>query len=130
MHVQTFAERASTLENRFFAEVDKELLKRIRDELAEQEAIASLRAASGISDEQLLSELVHIEVQPETLAAVSLIPLVVAAWASGEVAEDQRKKILAVEREAGITENSPSDRLLNHWLVVHPVNPAGLQFLR
>lgn len=116
MHTLSFKDRAAALENEFYKRVDDELLRNMRRDLAEREAKEAIRSASGIQNDEVLAELVRIEVQAETLAAVSLIPLVAIAWADGKVADGERAKILAVEGEAGISPESLSHQLLNHWL--------------
>jgi hypothetical protein len=120
MQVLSFTERAKSLENVFFQRVDQQLLGNIRGRLEEHDAITALRAASGVRNDELLAELVRIEVQPETLAAVTLIPLVAVAWADGKVTDAERRKILAAEHAAGIGEDAPSHQLLNHWLDHNP----------
>lgn len=120
MNAKSFNERAKALENLFYQQVDHQLLETMRNELAEQEAKEALRTASGISNEEVLTELVHIEVAPATLAAVSLIPLVAIAWADGKVTEAERESILTAEAEANITKDSPCHQLLIHWLESNP----------
>jgi hypothetical protein len=120
MHTMSFDERAHSLENAFFHEVDKKLLEKMRQQLQEQEASSSLHSISGIQDDALVAELVEIGVRPETLSAVALIPLVMATWADGKPDDKERKAILAVEREAGIETDAPSHRLLEHWLQKRP----------
>lgn len=116
MHTMTFSERAQALENEFFHRVDQQLLDKLRRELSEQRAKAALQSASGINDDELLTELVRIGVRPETLAAVSLIPLVAVAWADGKLDPEERRQVLAAEQEAGISTDDPSHHLLEQWL--------------
>ena len=116
MHTMTFSERAQALENEFFHRVDQELLNKLRQEVSEQEAKATLRAASGMADDTLLTELVRIGVRPETLAAMTLIPLVAVAWADGKLDEDEKRQVMAAERDAGVASDAPSHELLEQWL--------------
>ncbi len=120
MHTMTFSERAQQLENEFFYRVNQQLLDKLRRQISEQQAKEALRAACGMDDGTLLTELVRIGVRPETMAAVALIPLACIAWADGKVEEDEKRQILAAERDAGITADSPSHQLLEHWLEQQP----------
>ena len=120
MNALSFNECAKALENLFYQQVDHKLLETMRGELAEQKAKEALRAVSGIGNEDVLTELVHIEVEPATLAAVSLIPLVAVAWADGKVTDAECERIVAAEEEANIDKDSPCHQLLNHWLESNP----------
>ena len=108
------------MEDAFFHRVDQQLREAIRAEIVEKESEAALKVALGVSDHSLLAELVAIGVQPETVAAIALIPLVAVAWADGKVDDNQRRRILEAEQELHIRRGSPSHRLLEHWLDENP----------
>ena len=68
--------------------------------------------------------LLALEIDSETLAALTLIPLVEVAWADGSIAQQERDAILEAAASVGITPESESYFLLGNWLKKAP--PAGL----
>lgn len=120
MHIQTFQERARALEDAFFYQVDQRLLAKLHEEFVAQKNRDALQAASGIADAELLDELVRIGVRPETLSAVSLIPLVMVAWADGKIDADEIRTIAKAEKDAGIAPDSMTHQMLEHWLTHKP----------
>ncbi len=120
MASEFLGDRRRALEESFFHECDKELVKRLKADLAEKERKKALSAASGIEDDSILESLLSVDVSSETLACVSLIPLVVVAWADGEVQDQERTAILSAADEFGIHSNDPSYNLLENWLSDKP----------
>src|SRR5262245_61795857 len=61
----------------------KEDVASFRAALAAEEAAAAgaLGRATGIDDPELLARLAELGIRPETLAALTLIPLIETAWA-------------------------------------------------
>ena len=74
--------RGKALEDLFFANRDQELMAKLRGELVTEKKLEALSAASGITDQHTLDMLISNEVTPETLTAVSLIPLVCLLYTS------------------------------------------------
>jgi hypothetical protein len=115
-----FGDRRKALEDSFFLERDQQLLERMRLELETVEDRKHLAHVSGILDEQVLMNLVKAGVRAETLAAVSLIPLVEVAWADGAVTPDEQAAVLKAAAETGITEGSAAYAMLGQWLGQRP----------
>jgi len=115
-----FGDRRKALEDSFFHERDQFLLEKIRMELEAIEEHRHLAHVSGILDDKVLASLVKAGVRAETLAAVSLIPLVEVAWADGAVSADEREAVLKGAADNGIKEGSASHELLKHWLKDRP----------
>lgn len=113
-----FAERERALEEEFFHRSNKELLEQLRESLAEQAIHEALAAATGIDDPALLDELVANEVRPESVAALTLAPLVLVAWADGGVDQHERKNVLNAADEKGLDEIAL--RLLENWMAMEP----------
>lgn len=114
------AERKKGLEEAFFAEQDAILRRRLReaDEVkARRDALAS---ASGIKDAAVLDKLAAAGLTGETVAALSLVPLVLVAWADGEVDERERAAALSAAEEIGLSRDEPSHALLQGWLDRRP----------
>jgi hypothetical protein len=120
MQETAFEERRRALEDEFFYRVDKELLARLRKKFADQAAKRALAAASGFTDDVLLDELVELKMSPETLGALSLIPLVLVAWADRTVDAKERTAVLQAAIDEGIARSSPAYGLLEFWLENDP----------
>jgi hypothetical protein len=117
---ETFVASGRDLEDTFFMKQDRELLAS-RAELAKMaETKEALAAVSGIKDEAVLQKLVDINVRPETLAALSAIPLVEVVWADGHVDADERKFVLDFAGKQGIASGSVGHGLLERWLAHRP----------
>ncbi len=117
---EAFKERERALEEAFFHQVDKKLLADLKAKLATEADRQQLAAATGFTDEELLDELVDIGVSAEAIAAMSLVPLILVAWADGKMDAKERPAILKAAREEGIAEPTPAGQLLRHWLDVKP----------
>lgn len=113
-------DRRRGLEEAFFTQHNRELLERMRQKASHEEALAGLTAASGITNLAVLEELVARGVRPETLAALSLLPLVLVAWADGSISEAEKNAVLAAAGDRGVAPGSAAHELLQGWLQIHP----------
>ena len=116
----SFVDRAQALEDEFFAAQDAELLRQLRDEHRSDDRHAALAAASGISDESTLAALDSLGVNPTTLSALQLIPLIAVAWADGQIQTAERNAILAAAEDSGIGGGRAARKLLMSWLENKP----------
>lgn len=112
--------RGKALENAFFGERDQELLEKLKAELEGKEARDVLRSVSGIEDEAVLDKLIGAGVSPESLSAVSLIPLVSVAWCDNSMESTEKTAILEAASSAGIEKESAAAALLDTWLESRP----------
>ncbi|MDP6443557.1 MAG: hypothetical protein QGG36_02790 [Pirellulaceae bacterium] len=108
--------RRKALETSFFVQRDQELLAELRKDMTKE----SLAELSGVSDAALLDRLIELGVSAETLAALSLAPLVAVAWADGSIAENERDAILRSADEAGLSKGHEAYGLLVNWLEEKP----------
>ena len=106
------------LEDEFFARKQAELIQKMRAERAREENRAHLAHVTGIEDRQLLDALVDPGLHAESLAALSLVPMVEVAWADGTVDAEERAALLKVAAEHGLTE--VGHELLASWLDQRP----------
>jgi hypothetical protein len=83
-------------------------------------ARAALAAASRITDDVLLDQLVAFGISPDTLTALSLVPLVEVAWADGKVEDAEKRAILAAAGAAGLNEASAGHKLIEGCLSERP----------
>jgi hypothetical protein len=88
--------------------------------LEELSARREIATATGISDGEVLAELAGLGIRVDTLTALTLIPLIDAAWADGEMDERERDTILTAAGSAGIEAGSASHRLLEIWTLEEP----------
>ena len=75
----------------------------------EAEAAGALGRATGIDDPDLLARLAELGIRPETLAALTLIPLIETAWADGVMHAKERDAVLRGAATSGI---APDEREL------------------
>jgi hypothetical protein len=115
-----FSTRRRDLEDRFFREQDQILLQALREKRESKRRREELSEASGITDEQLLNQLDEMDIQCETLAALSLIPMLAVAWADGAVDPKERRAVIAAAEEEGIEPEHPAHQLLENWLNEKP----------
>ncbi len=86
----------------------------------EAEAAGALGRATGIDDPDLLARLAELGIRPETLAALTLIPLIETAWADGVMHAKERDAVLRGAATSGIAPASASYRLLELWTIERP----------
>ncbi|HEY8611447.1 MAG TPA: hypothetical protein VIL69_09185 [Roseomonas sp.] len=113
-------ERRRALEEAFFARHNDELIRRLHASDPDRSEKEKLADASGLRDEKLLDRLVALGFGSATVAALSLVPLVVVAWADGVVGEKERAAILSAAGEAGLDGTGPGRDLLSRWLAEAP----------
>lgn len=109
-----------TLIDAIFHEQDQELRKAFRDRMAKMERRDQLAQVSGIRDEAVLERLIELDIGPETLAALEIVPLVCVAWADGKVQTKERETIIAAAKAAGIPSQDGRYPLLEYWLKRRP----------
>lgn len=117
-----FRSRERALENAFFLDVDKKLLAQLKAQLDAEEQVRQLRKHTGFTDGHLLDELVELGVSVESLTAMSIIPLVLVAWADFQVDKLERFDILTAAAEVGIETDTPAGQFLSHWLDNRPTH--------
>jgi hypothetical protein len=108
--------KARRLEDAFFLQNDKSLIEKQKALKRMKETKDALRKASGIHNEAVLQKLVELDVRPETIASLSVIPLVEVAWADGSVSKSEEGAVLAGARKTGIKEHTMEYALLKQWL--------------
>lgn len=112
--------QASRLEDEFFAKQDAVLIEQRKKLVAMERTQAALTSISGIRNETILKKLVELNIQPDLLATLTLVPLVEVAWADGEVQEKERKAILTSAIKAGMSQGSIDYTILEEWLKKNP----------
>lgn len=115
-----FDDRRRALEESFFQQQNAALADKLRAQKQAQEAKRVLAELSGVRDERLLDELVGVGVTAESIAALTLYPLVAVAWADGRLEAKEKTAVLRAAHEQGVAEGTPAHALLESWLAAAP----------
>lgn len=116
----TLEERGRALENQFFDKENKAKLAAMKQKLENQQSREELRKASGMTDEAVLDRLVALGLRANTIAALSLVPLIQVAWADGSIQENERSAILQGAHGKGLEQGTDGYELLQTWLSKKP----------
>ena len=114
------SDRGRALEDKFFAERERQLLEALRAKAEAKESAEVLASETGIQDAPLLARMVALGVRADTLAAFAVVPLLHVAWGDDLLDTAERE---AIEREAlgsGISRESGAFTLLSAWLTREP----------
>lgn len=110
-------DRGKVLEDEFFRREDQRLIGRLNELRAAEATREALAKASGITKPAVLDELVALGIRAETVAALSIVPLVEVAWADGTLDAKERR---AIVDQAGVARDSTVGALLEAWLDRRP----------
>jgi len=111
---------AFNLEQEFFYKEDQKLIEKLREMRRMQETREALAQVSGISNEAVLNRLVELQVRPETIAALVLVPLIEIAWADGRLDEKERNAVLGATDHLSSAGRNIDRVLLEEWLKEKP----------
>jgi hypothetical protein len=116
MSEEFLGDRRKALEEEFFAKQNRQLLRELQRTTAAKARQEALASASGITDSAVLEQLAAVDLSGETVAALSLVPLVEVAWADGHLDAKERSALLTAAEQAGLNKDSASYQLLDEWL--------------
>jgi len=85
-----------------------------------EESRDSLEKISGIQNQEVLDRLVTLDVRPEMLATLCVVPLVEIAWADGTLDQKEKDAILTAAQQENWLKESPDYALLEEWLQTRP----------
>jgi hypothetical protein len=117
---RSLQDRQHALEDAFYREETETYRTQLEPDREEKSAVEDLAAASDISDEAVLRRLAGLGIRVDTLAALTLIPLIEVAWADGKMDAKEREAILCGAESTGISRESPSHALLRIWIEDQP----------
>jgi hypothetical protein len=103
-----------------FHEQDNEVRQAFRERMEKMARRDQLTQVSGIRDDVLLDRLIELDIGPEALAALEIVPLVFVAWADNRVQPEEKEKVIALAQAAGIKPQDGRYPLLEHWLKKRP----------
>ena len=107
---------AQTIERQFFTEEDKRLFEKLR----KKEKREALRDLVQVEDDAFLERLIELGISPETVLALTLVPLIAVVWADGKLEDREREAIIKAAEENGILEGTAEYQLLKTWLSRRP----------
>ena len=113
-------DRQQALEDAFYRKDTESYRVQLELRREEEDALEDLATASGISDEAVLRRLAGLGIRADTLAALTLIPLIEVAWADGKMDAKEREAVLSGAESTGIERESPSHGLLEIWIEDQP----------
>ena len=116
----SLSEQGRILADKFFLERDKKLIEDLNHLEKMKETKKVLSKVSGITDDDVLQKLVDLNIRPEILATLAVVPLVEVAWADGKVDEREKKAVLEAAKKSFILKDSPDFDLLRQWLTHKP----------
>lgn len=116
--------KVNDLEEQFFLKENEKLKEKYRAMRELKETKEALAAASGITDDLVLEKFIALGIRPETIASISLVPLVEVAWADGTIDPKEKDAILQTIGKFGWTPDSANYVVLNQWLEQKP--PASM----
>jgi hypothetical protein len=111
-----FLSSGRELEDAFFLAKDKMLMEQQAILKKMKETKDSLREASGIENDAVLQKLVDLNIPPQIVASLALIPLIEVAWADGAIQKKEKEIIL----KAAHCNSKVDQALLTQWLVNKP----------
>jgi hypothetical protein len=106
--------RRIALENEFFSRQNNAAIAAMKSRNAAETRRDALAEATGISDDSILQTLDAAGVEVASLTALSLVPLVVVAWADGTLDSQERTAIEKAAAQNGVSDHA-SDMLAS-WL--------------
>jgi hypothetical protein len=116
MEFDPLTRAGKTMEDAFFDKENKRLLEQLRAKAQREERRKALREVILIQDEGLVDHLLELGLGPETVLAVTLIPLAMVAWADGSIEPKERQAIQRAAAEKGILPGSIARQVLDNWL--------------
>lgn len=121
---------AKAIEAEYFQRKEQELIKKLRERAEKEAARKGLADEAGVSDEEILKTLEELGFSRDLVKVVHIFPLVVVAWADGEVSEKERSLILEAAKVWGVDESTPAHEKLRNWLEARPDSGYSEQLLK
>jgi hypothetical protein len=115
-----FEERKRRLEGRFFPPDDAGLAGKLRDMKLMRESREAIAQALGVRNDAVVNRLVELDIAPEIVAALMVIPFLEVAWADGSIDESGRAAVLASAERFGFVRAGVDYALLEQWLQNRP----------
>lgn len=116
----SLSERGFSLEEEFFRREDAKLIAKLRALEHAETTRALLGKATGITDKNVLDNLMALNISGEIVAALSVLPFVEVAWADGTIDAKERETLIAHAKTQGFAPGTAEYALLETWLERRP----------
>ena len=113
-------EYSRQLEDAFFLKQDQKLIEKRKQLKEMEETKKKLSELSGVKDSVVLQRMIELNIRPETLISLLMVPLVEVAWADGEVDDKEKRAILSAAEKKGIVKGGVEHDVLERWLAHKP----------
>lgn len=120
MGIDSLDDRRKALEEQFFQNHEKELVKKLKDAAAKKSSKDELQKLTGISDEAVLETLADLKLGGAATLVMSLFPVIEVAWADGKIDEKERAAIMEASKSIGLEPESAAAEYLSKWLEEKP----------
>lgn len=107
---------ARALEESFFTKENARLLEQLR----ERKKREALREVVQIYDDAFLDRLIELDIGPESVLALTLVPLTAVAWADGILEDRERDAVMKAAEKKGVSPGTTGHQLLETWLSRRP----------
>jgi hypothetical protein len=94
----TLHKRGRSLEDEYFRKKDRELIEKLRQAAATEQARQDLGRKAGLDDPELVKELQDLGFTPDTVGLLPLVPIIQMAWAEGGITKAERELIVRLAR--------------------------------
>jgi hypothetical protein len=123
-HYDAFEARGKSDEEAYFRKRDADMVEKLRQVFQTKHDREELRTLTGITNEEVLDRLMHLQVRGEMLTAFRLLPLVEIAWADGTFDKREAEAVVTAAIKHGIPADSAALERVKEWLERGP-NPEA-----
>ncbi len=113
-------DRRTALEESFFDKENKKLLEKLKAENQKKLDRDAISRLSGITQDAVIDRLLSLNLNAQTIAALSLFPLIDVAWADGAVDAKEKTAVLEAAEKSGASKGTPAYELVSNWLAQQP----------
>jgi tellurite resistance protein len=125
MSSEFLRDRRVAMEESFFAKQNEALRLRLKEMDEARRKKEAFTAASGITDEDVIEKLASLNIGSDTLAALSVVPLIAVAWADGGIDAQERIAVFSKATELGLDKHNIGYQRIERCLTEKPP-PADL----
>ena len=108
--------REAAFEANYFQKKDAELVRRLKAVFNKAIDRETIRATTGVTDEQVLDRLIDLNLSGEMMAAFELLPIVEVAWADGGGDKKKCRAVLEAAEQYGVVPGSKAYEMLERRL--------------
>src|SRR5262245_52732184 len=106
-----FELRGRAFEAEYFSRKETQLIDRLKAVFHKKIDKESIRAATGVTNEELLDRLVELNLDGELMAAFNLLPIIEVAWADGPTDEKVVRAVLSAAEQHGLRRDGKAHAL-------------------